>query len=83
MPYFRPNICLRTAICRRVTDNYVYQQEYFDTILNRVLKQRWETGPDSFDQITTQYTPAATNPRKSSPEHNSDDDLTDAGFADK
>ena len=69
MPYFLHNMCLRTAACGRGTDNYVYQQEYFDTIFNRALKQRREIGPDSFDQITAQYTPAATSPRKSPPEH--------------
>ena len=83
MAYFCPNIFIRTATCHHGTDTYLYQQEYFDTILNRAFKQRRETGPDSFDQITAQYTPAATSPRKSPPEHNSDDDSTDADLADK
>ena len=83
MVYFCPNMAIRTATCCRGTDNYIYQQEYFDTILNRALKQRREIGPDSFDQITATYTPVTPSPREIPPEHNSDDDSTDAGLADK
>ena len=82
MAYFCPNMFIKTAICRRGTDNHVYQHEYFDTILNRALKKRREKGPDSFDEITAKYALATTSPRKSPPPHDADTDSTDTGSAD-
>ena len=83
MAYFCPNMSISTAICRHGTDNYVFQEEYFGTILNRALKKQRETGPVSFDKITAKYTPETTSQRKSHPPHNSDTDSTDNGAADK
>ena len=83
MAYFRPNMSIGTAICRRGTDNYEFHEEYFGTILNRALKKQKETGPESFQKITAEFTPATTGQQKSPPLHDSDTDSTNEGAADK
>ena len=64
MAHFCLNMFIRTATCRRKTENYVYQHKYFDTILKRALKKRQEPGTESYNMITAKYTPATANPRK-------------------
>ena len=44
MANFCHNMFIRTASCRRGTDNRVCHHKYFDTILKRALRKRQETG---------------------------------------